>query len=307
MEYFLTVGQQVLVLFILIGAGFILGKRGIMGERGAKACSDIALLLATPCVIINSFRRDVTTEMLWGLLAALGVSVLIHGIGIGVGHLFFRQSTPRDRVLRLATVLSNAGFMGLPLQQAVLGETGVFYGATYVAIFNVTLWSYGQLSMNQKAERVSWTKVLLNPGTIGLALGIVVLLLPVELPEVIAAPISHLAALNTPLPMLFIGYCLSKVDFKQALRRPVYFGASAVRLLVVPLVTGIVLYLLGIRGTLFVSMMIAASAPIAAAVPMFATRYEQDSETAANLVALSTVFSLATMPILVSLAQVVAG
>lgn len=306
-EHFLTVGQQVLVLFILIAFGFVLGKRGIMGEKGAKVCADIALLLATPCVIIKSFQRNVTTEMLWGLLAALGVSALIHFVGIGMGHLLFRRATPRDRVLRLATVLSNAGFMGLPLQEAVLGETGVFYGAAYVVMFNLLLWSYGQLTMDEQTQKLSWRKLLINPGTIGLGLGLVVLLVPVDLPAVIASPVAHLAALNTPLPMLFIGYRLSRVELSKAWRRPIHFTASAVRLILVPVLSGALLLAFGIRGTLFVSMMIAASAPVAAAVSMFANRYEQDSETAANLVAVSTVLSLVTMPLLVALAQVVSG
>ncbi len=303
MENFLTVAQQVLILFVLIAAGFMLGKRKIMDDKGAKVCSDLVLLLATPCVIIQSFRRNVTADLLWGLLAALGASLLIHVVSIGIGHLCFRQKTQRDRVLRLTAVLSNAGFMALPLQQAVLGDLGVFYGAAYVVMFNLTLWSYGQITMDKKSTRVSVVKLLFNPGTIGLILGVVVMLLPVELPDIIGKPIDHLAALNTPIPMLFIGYYLSKVDFGKALRQPVYFAACAVRLLVAPAITIALLYLFGIRGVLLTSMAIAVSAPVAASVPMFATRYEQDTETAVNMVALSTVFSLITMPIFVSVVQ----
>lgn len=305
MEYVFTVGQQVLILFVLIFVGYLLGKRGIINETGAKVLSDVALLLATPCVIALSFEREFSWSVLRELGLALLVGIVIHLIAVGIAQLLYRRDTPRDRVLRLAAVLSNAGFMGLPLQQAVLGEQGVFYGATYVTALNLTLWSYGLLTMDRSKQRFSPRKMLLSPGVIGLLIGVVILVLPTSLPALIRTPISHLAALNTPIPMLFTGYYLSRVDLGAALRNKTYYAACAVRLLLVPLVTVGVLYLFGVRGTLLSSMTISAGAPIAAAVSMFAGKYGQDAETAANLVALSTVFSVLTMPVMVTLVQLI--
>ncbi len=306
MGNFLTVGQQVLILFLLIAAGYVLGKKGIITEVGAKTLSDIALLLATPCVIALSFEREFSVDVLKELGKALLVAAAIHLIAIGIARLLYRRDTSRTRVLRLAAVLSNAGFMGLPLQQAVLGAQGVFYGAAYVTAFNLILWSYGVITMDRGERRLSTKKMLLSPGIIGLAAGLLILVLPVELPALVRAPISHLAALNTPIPMLFTGYYLSKVDLGRALCKKEYYAASAVRLLLVPTITIALLYLVGIRGTLLSSMAISASAPIAAAVLMFADRYKQDTETAVNLVALSTVFSVVTMPLFVALVQQIA-
>lgn len=306
MDYFLTVGQQVLILFVLIFVGYVLGKTRIIGDTGAKALSDVALLFATPCVIALSFEREFSWAVLRDLGVALLVGIAIHLIAVGLAQVIYRKDTPRDRVLRLATALSNAGFMGLPLQQAVLGNQGVFYGAAYVTAFNLTLWSYGLLTMDRSTRRFSPRKMLLSPGIIGLVAGLIILVLPVELPALIRTPASHLAALNTPLPMLFTGYYLSKADLGKALRNRSYYATCAVRLILVPVVTVGVLYLVGIRGTLLASMAISASAPIAAAVSMFANRYEQDTETAVNLVVLSTMFSVITMPVIVSLVQLVA-
>lgn len=305
MENFLTVAQQVVVLFLLIAVGFILAKKNIITDNGAKVCSDIALFVATPCVIIRSFCREVSGDLVIGLLLAIGTSFLIHGIGIAVAHLCFRKKDDRHRVYRMAVVFSNAGFMALPLQQAILGDDGVLYGAAYVAVFNITLWSYGQILMDKNTKTISVGKVLINPGTLGLIGGLLVLLSGVQLPTVLSAPINHLANLNTPLPMLFIGYYLSKVDFKKALRRVEYFGVSAVRLIVVPCLSAAILYLCGASTVFLTSMVIAATAPVAASVPMFATRYERDTESAVSLVALSTVLSLITMPILIALIQAI--
>lgn len=306
MEYFLTVGQQVLILFILILAGYALGKGKVIGDTAAKTMADVVLLLASPCVIALSFEREFSWDVLRELGTALLLGVAIHVVGIAIAQAVYRGDTPRDRVLRLATVLSNAGFMGLPLQQAVLGDQGVFYGAAYVTAFNLTLWSYGLITMDRTSKRISARKILLSPGIIGLVAGVVILLLPIQLPDLIRTPVDHLAALNTPVPMLFIGYSLSKVDLAAALRNKSYYAVCAVRLLIVPAVTVGLLYLIGIRGTLLLSMAIAASAPIAAAVSMFAGKYDQDTETSVNLVALSTVFSVITMPLFVTAVQLIA-
>ncbi|MBP3435296.1 MAG: AEC family transporter [Clostridia bacterium] len=306
MEYFLTVGQQVLILFVLILCGYALGKGKVIGDTGAKAMSDVTLLLASPCVIALSFEREFSWTVVRELGMALLLGVGIHLVAIGLAQALYRKDAPRDRVLRMATVLSNAGFMGLPLQQAVLGGDGVFYGAAYVTAFNLTLWTYGLMTMDRSSTRISARKILINPGVIGLVAGVVILVLPVQLPPLIRTPVAHLAALNTPVPMLFIGYSLSKVQLGKILRDKTYYIACAIRLLAVPAITVGMLYLVGVRDTLLLSMAISASAPVAAAVSMFAGKYEQDTETAVNLVALSTVFSVVTMPVFVSLVKLIA-
>lgn len=303
LQNFLTVGQQVLVLFILIFCGFVLGKKNIMTEQGAKVCADMALILATPCVIVQAFQREYRPELLMNLLKALAIAVLIHAVAIGLAHLVYRKKDARSRVFRLAVVLSNAGFMALPLQQAVLGDEGVFYGAAYVITLNIVLWSYGVLTMDTSCKTVSLKKILVSPGVIGVAAGLIVFVGQFSLPEVINAPITHLAALNTPVPMLFAGFYLSKVDIGLAMRQKEYYGVMALRLLAVPVLCIGLLYLFGVRGVLLTSMAIAATAPTAAAVSMFSSRYGQDTEAAVNLVAMSTLLSAVTMPILVALTQ----
>ena len=134
----ITVSKQVLVLFILIGIGFLLAKLKVMSKEGARVCSDLALYLATPCVILKSFSRSFSPEMLTGFLVCLVAAVGIHLFGIALGWLLFRRAKENTRrVLNFAAVFSNAGFMAIPLQQAVLGEVGVFYGASYIAVFNL--------------------------------------------------------------------------------------------------------------------------------------------------------------------------
>lgn len=304
MTDFLTVGQQVLILFLLIGVGFICGKKGIINETASKVMADVVLYFATPCVIIHSFQQEMTDERIKGLLVALASAIVIHVLAILIANVVFRNDVDkRRRVLRFAVVFSNAGYMALPLQKAVLGAEGVFYGAVYVAIFNLTMWSWGLLTMSGDKKSLSVKKLILNPGVIGLTVGVIIFLLQWQLPEVLAQPITHLGNLNTPLPMLLIGYFLSKTDLRQAFRDGRSFVSMALRLVVVPLVALGGMYLCGVRGDVLVSMVIAASAPVAAATTMFATKFDADTSLSVNMVSLTTLCSVITMPLIVALAK----
>ena len=307
-ENFLTVAQQVLVLFLLIGVGFLLEKKKLLKEEAVKGLTDIVLLFVTPCVIIKSFMRDYDASLIRSLGVATLAALLIHVGSIGIACLVFRRDEDSRRpVLRVGTVFSNSGFMALPLQEALLGDIGVFYGAAYIAVFNLVLWSYAlfEMSGEKPVSPRSVRKLFLNPGVIGLVLGMAVFLLPYDVPVVIAAPIKHLAALNTPLPMMIIGYYLAGTDFKKALKDGRSYIAIGLRTLGIPLLTLLLLWACGIRGTLLVACVVATSAPTAAATTMFAAKFHRDTNLSVNMVSLSTVFSLITMPVVVGLAQMV--
>ena len=146
-------------------------------------------------------------------------------------------------------------------------------------------------------------KLLLNPGVIGLAAGLLVFLLSIPVPEVVAAPIGHLAALNTPVPMLIIGFYLAETNLPAALRDKRSYVAIGLRLVALPLLALFGMVLCGMRGPLLISCVIAVSAPVAAASTMFATKFGQDTLLSVNLVSLSTLFSVVTMPLIVAVAQ----
>ena len=103
--------------------------------------------------------------------------------------------------------------------------------------------------------------------------------------------------------MLIVGFYLADADLKGAVRDKRLLASMGLRLLAVPLLTLGLLYLCGMRGTLLTACVIAASAPCAAATTMFATRYEKDTRLSVNLVALSTLCSMLTMPLVVGAAQ----
>lgn len=301
-ESFLTVAQNVLTLFILIAIGVVCGKVKLLNDAAVKACANLVLYIATPCVIIKSCIREFDPAMLWGFLVVIAAALVNHGVLILVARLVFRdREEDRRRVLRCATVFSNAGYMAIPLQQALLGDEGVFYCAAYVIVFNVFLWTYGVLEMSGDKTALSAKGILLNPGVIAVAVGLVLFLLSVPVPALVQDAIGHMAALNTPVPMLIVGYYLGQTNLPQALRDRRSYLSLALRLVVMPLVALGLLLLCGVRGNLLTSLMICISTPVATACTMFATRYDRQPLLSVNLVSVSTLLSVVTMPVLLAL------
>lgn len=302
----ITLSNQVFVLFILIGLGFILTKKDIITEKSASTLTDLALCFATPCVIIQSFSREFKPEMLSSLLWSFLASLLIFAFSIAFVHLIlFRKNDSRSKVEQFGVVFSNAGFMGLPLQQAILGDDGVFFGATYVAVFNLYLWTYGVFVMSGDKKTLSAKKLIINPGIIGVVIGLIIFFFSVKLPSFIAQPVNYIAGLNTPLPMLVIGYHLAKSDVKKALRDLDCYWVVFLRLFVFPLISLFGMWVCGARGTMLVALTIAISAPVAAACTMFSSKFNRDTNLSVNVVSVSTLSSIISMPLIVALAQLI--
>lgn len=299
-----TVAEQVFILFLLIALGYIVGKTRIFDEHAAKVLGDFCLKFATPAVIIKSFMMEFDPKKAKLLLLALIAAVICHIISIIAANLIFRDNDPKKRALyRCSAVLCNAGFMALPLQEALLGSEGAFYGSAYVIVMSVFLWTYGYSTMGVGKEKMNIKKIILNPGIIAVLIGLPIFIFSIKLPSPIVTAVNHIANLNTPLPMVVVGFYLSCASIKVVAKNPRCFISIFARLVIVPIASIIVLKLLGYGGTMFVSTIVSSCAPIAVAVTMFASSFGGDSELSANTVSISTLLSIITMPIIVALAQ----
>lgn len=304
LENFIMIAQQVLVLFILIGVGFACGKKGILTDESSKKITDIVLYVVTPCVMISAFQREFSMHLLGNILiTALCATASIAATVFIAKLIFHDKNTARKKVLQFSAIFSNCGFMSLPLQKAILGDDGWFYGSIFVAVFNVIVWSYGLVMMSGDKKQMSVKKLAFNPGIVGVLIALIIFVLRIKLPYIISQPIDYLAALNTPLPMLIIGFYLSQADLKKAFTDAGAYLAMAVRLAVVPLLSMFVMHLLNVDPTIMIACVIASSSPTAATTTMFAAKYGRDVELSVSIVASTTLVSIITMPLIVALAQ----
>lgn len=300
-----SVGLQVAVLFILICMGALTRITKTLDENSIRGATALLLNFVTPCLLISTFQRDYSHDQLAtvGLAAVLGFG--FHLISMALAHLFVRDADgARESVLRYAVVFTNAGFMSLPLQKEILGEDGIFCGAVIVGVFQILCWTYGIWLMGGNDAKIPLSKMAFNPGIIGIAVALAFFVLGIRLPAALARPCHLMGELNTPLAMVVIGYHLGGARLGGVFRDGKALFAMALRLFVSPLLFVAAMALFGRWDrTLLVATTIAASAPTAALATVLAVQYRRDVVLSVELVALTTLSSIVTMPLVVALAD----
>lgn len=303
MDAFLSVILEVAVILILILVGYFTVKKGMFTKESLGSITSFLLYIITPCLIVSSFLSAESGKLDgWTLLLAVVLPALSIVISIAVSYLFFRREPlGRRRVLRFSTVFCNVGFMGIPLVEGIVGSEGVLYGSFFIAVFNIFCWTYGYVMMG--GGKVRLKALLLNPGVIGIVIGLPLYLLDVPVPALIERPIELISALNTPLAMIVVGGYIAQVKLRAFVSDLAVYKMAVLRLVVAPLLYLALVWLLRPDETLLMSTVIQAATPVAANCVLFAVQYDSDAELASKSVAVSTALSVVTIPLLTVLVQ----
>lgn len=303
MDAFLSVILEVAVILILIVIGYFTVKKGMFTKESLGSITSFLLYIVTPCLIVSSFLSAESGKLDgWTLLLAAVLPALSIVISIALSYLFFRKEpSGRRRVLRFSMIFCNVGFMGIPLVEGIVGSEGVLYGSFFIAVFNIFCWTYGYVMMG--GGKVRLKALLLNPGVIGIVIGLPLYLLDVPVPALIERPIELISALNTPLAMIVVGGYIAQVKLRAFVSDLAVYKMAVLRLVVAPLLYLALVWLLRPDETLLMSTVIQAATPVAANCVLFAVQYDSDAELASKSVAVSTALSVVTIPLLTVLVQ----
>ena len=161
MEISLLLMQQIAELFLMIFMGYVIVKAGLLKGEDSKVISKIVLYLIIPCVIINAFQVDYTSEKVQGLLLAFAASVMLQ-----VLLLIIVWSAGRlmglNEVEKASVYYSNAGNLIIPIVTFVLGKDWVLYGCVFMSVQIVFIWSHGKCVLSREQGNIDWKKIVLN-------------------------------------------------------------------------------------------------------------------------------------------------
>ncbi len=305
LENMQTAATQVCMLFIMALVGFICDKAKLYTEKTAKATTDLLFYIIVPCVIIKSFlTMEFSKDMLMKFLLSLALGFATHFIAFALNVPFFsKKKGEENAVYKYASVYGNAGYMALPLAQAILGAEGVFYCSCGVIAFNVLCFTHGVKIMSKKSEKFNLKRLILNPGVISVIIGMPLFLSGVRLPEVITEPISSIASLNTPLAMIIFGTFLANADLKTMFTDKKIYLVCVLKLLVLPAIVVALYRICGVTGSLLTACTITASVPSANNTVLFSAKFERNEILASKTVTCTSVLSILTMPVFIALAQ----
>lgn len=299
MELALITAQQVIVLFLLIGCGFVAVKTGVLKQEGKQTLSNLLLYLVVPAMIVHSYMMEFSEEILHNLLAAFGMSILAILIGTAITLLLTaRRKDRRVPIFRFACVFSNAAYMGFPLISALFGSEGLLYASAYVTVFNILLWTmgYGMVSGSSSPKEVA-RSLLHTPVLYAMVVGLAIYLLQIPVPNLIAQPIDLLSRMNTPLSMLITGMLIAAGDLKSIVCDQHIWKLAALRMVLIPAVCVAVFALLGFHGMSAQVVLLLECCPAAAITSVFAVQFGHEERFAAGSVVLTTLLSIVTLPL----------
>lgn len=304
----LVVGGSVFTLLLLMAVGFVLGKLHILDGAALSQLSRLLLCVVNPALMINTLLGETCDgPTVRGLLIAAAVLVAVYLLQGLLMVLFFRRKGEEERgVSRFSSIYGNVGFMGVPLIQSVLGQSGMLTTVVSLVVFNIAIWTHGIFLVGGKGK-MSVKKALLNPGVIGMVIAVALFALRVELPGPVDSAVGYISSLNTPLAMVVIGAQMAAVNLPELFRDKRLYGVSAVKLLLVPGVFMVLLLPLRLDPVIYTAVVILSGCPVAGASSLMCQMAGKDTSMAARLVTLTTILSIVTLPVVSALAKTLAG
>lgn len=301
--------QQIVQLFLMIFMGYLIVKTGLVRDDDSKILSKIILYLIVPCVIINTFQVDYTTDTVKGLLIAFAASVLTQVVLLIVisaaGKLLHLNE------VEVASVYySNSGNLIVPIVTFILGQEWVLYGCVFMSVQLVFLWTHCKKIISREAS-YDWKKILLNINMISIFIGVVLFFTKIFLPEIIGNTLASVGTMIGPASMIVTGMLFAGMNLKQIFANKRVYFITFLRLIAVPLIALVLIKLSNLASfsadgnKIMLIVFLAIITPSASTVTQMCQVYGNDSKYASAINVMTTLLSIITMPVMVMLFQMI--
>lgn len=303
-------------LFLLLVAGYISRKTGIINDVASKNLSKLIVQLGQPMLIIGSLLSvEYSAENLRQGLTIIACGFLTHFILATLALLFCRPIRDLDerKITEFSCVFGNCGFIGFPILKALFGNIGLFWGAFFVISFHLTLWTWGISIYARKRPDIKLTpkKIILNFGTVPCLIGIFLYVsqaIPgVTIPLFVRDCMTYLSNLCTPVTMLITGSLLATRTPKQIFGSKNIYYLCALKMLLFPIIVLLLTRLIGLPTEIVMLLTVMAAMPSAAMVSMLSELHDVNPGYASQAVGTTTLLSTLTLPLVLYVAQWILG
>ncbi len=305
-------------LFLLMAVGLGANKLKILTKQTYPGLNRFISFVTFPCIVFsNTSTLTFTGDTLLRSLSALAAEALFLALVIVILHFYLTHRnyglSPEEAShilppVEVSGTIPNNGFLGFPISLLFYGAEGLFYTIMLNVAMNAVLFSYGDLQYLPKDERANLPvakavrKGVLHPITFGALFGILVAVFGIKLPDILTGTISTVGSLCSPLAMIYIGSILGDCDIRLPKNelRPLIAGVSY-KLLACPLIALAIGFLLARAGlwtpVIAKTFVLSASMPTVAYSLVFAEQHHGNVRLAGWAVLVSTIVSIATIPL----------
>lgn len=301
--------QQIVQLFLMIFMGYLIVKTGLVRDDDSKVLSKIILYLIVPCVIINAFQVDYTTDTVKGLLIAFAASVMTQVILLVVISVAGKLLHLNE--VEVASVYySNSGNLIVPIVTFILGQEWVLYGCVFMSVQLVFLWTHCKKIISREAS-YDWKKIILNINMISIFIGVILFFTGIRLPEIIRNTLASVGTMIGPASMIVTGMLFAGMNLKQIFANKRVYFITFLRLIAVPLIALVLIKLSNLASfsadgnKIMLIVFLAIITPSASTVTQMCQVYGNDSKYASAINVMTTLLSIITMPVMVMLFQMI--
>ncbi|WLD94414.1 AEC family transporter [Alkalihalobacillus sp. AL-G] len=286
-------------IFSVFIVGYIVGK---VAKLDIKSLSFIALNVLYPFLGFYTFYKNEITIDYLNIFIVIAILITILYVLIIIIANLLKFDKKRKHAMLLAGVFMNSGNYGVPVALFAIGEQGFNYALMFMVVMSVLMNSLGlylaasgaNKNISKKQSLVTVLKMPILPSVI---LGMILQLMNVTIPAPVEDTIDFISDAAIPVIMIVLGIQLSKIKFRGIPFKSVGFTVLF-RLLLSPIITIGIVYMLGIDHTVLgTTMVLLAAMPTAANTTIFAVQFEVEPNFVSSTTLIGTVLSIVTLPI----------
>ena len=315
MEVFNLTLTQMLVMFLLMLTGYILKKGKFIPNNSSAVISKFLAFVLAPALTLNNQIANCTPQTFAEnsqlILYGLGSVLIAIGISYPLSALFIKNKdnlpelTYQRQIYKYGLTFGNFGYMGSYIVLGIWGDVMLFKYNMFTFIMNIVVYVWGIYILVPKSENsrgvlANLKAGLLTPAFISLVLGMVIGItgLSKYVPTFITSSLGNAGNCMGPMAMLLAGVVIGEYNFSELLKNKKIYIVTLLRLIIIPAVFVSVLKLFNVSHEIIVIMLIAYATPMGLNTVVFPAAYGGDTKTGAAMTMISSILSIATIPLM---------
>lgn len=291
--------QQMGILFVYMMIGYVACKKEYFDQEFGKKLSWLVVNVANPMLAISAVVNNEEQIAKKDFYVTVLLAICFYAFFLILAQILPRLIGVQNSdigVYKMMTTFNNIGFMGFPVIAAAYGNGALIYAVPFSIMFNILCYTWGIQTLCGGSEKGNWKRII-NIGTISGIISIVLFFMQIPVPKMICSLSAGLSNLTGPLSMLVIGISIAAMELKDLFTDVKLLKFALIKLLAVP-VAAMLLVCQVIDNRLICEVFLVMMAtPAASMCAMLSQQYGGDYELAAKGVALTTILSVVTMPI----------
>ena len=291
--------QQMGILFVYMMIGYVACKKEYFDQEFGKKLSWLVVNVANPMLAISAVVNNEEQIAKKDFYVTVLLAICFYAFFLILAQILPRLIGVQKSdigVYKMMTTFNNIGFMGFPVIAAVYGNGALIYAVPFSIMFNILCYTWGIQTLCGGGEKGNWKRII-NIGTISGIISIVLFFMQIPVPKMICSLSAGLSNLTGPLSMLVIGISIAAMELKDLFTDVKLLKFALIKLLAVPVAAMLLVCQIIDNRLICEVFLVMMATPAASMCAMLSQQYGGDYELAAKGVALTTILSVVTMPI----------